>query len=820
LKDIDPEFRNWSVNKFSNMFKITIKNIIRNFIKYINISLINLVGLVLAFTVFIFIGHYVLYENSFDKFWSGNEQIYRVSRLSTQNGEIVYDGVKSPRGIYFAKDEIPEAKACGYAYFESCQIRKKPNTLFEQNVLWVSYGFQEVFDFEMKEGVADFKKTHTGIISESKAKALFGDENPIGEIIKVNEGMPIEITGVFKDLPANTHLVADYFISSRTWIDYGWISARGGWGWNGWWTYFKLKKGADPVNLEKKLADLVKVHLPNLEKENRTTTFSLQPLNAIHYDNFKKGDYGKKANKTSLISLFLFGVFVLIIAWINYINLSTALAIKKEKAIGIQKILGAKTAQQIMHVLLDNLMFNILAVIFACILYWLISPFFANSFEIPIRESYLPRKILIGGIIIALSIGVIVSSAYSVLSILHINPIVHKTKIKEGLFQRGLIIAQLSITMMFISMSILIYRQINFIQNYNLGMNINQVLVLSAPTSYNGQVNPTRLENPKFDRFIDFRSSLLSNNLIYSATAVEDLPGTEMRDNSVQYTRPNSDVNISDRFSRMNIDNGFVETFDLELLGGKLLPDTKMRFGQLALINEEALKDLGFSTPQEAVGQIIQRGHRQIEICGVVKNFHYEGLHKTIYPIVMEFNHPTEFGYYPIKISSNNISSVMDYIEETWEKYYPDDPFNCFFQDDFYNLQYQSFKRIAKFNVLFALLSVFISCLGLYGILMFYIARNQKEIGIRKINGASAVNIIYLLNKNIILWFVIAFIIATPLAWYIMQEWLKNFAYRIDISWWIFALSCFLAITIALFTVSWQSWRAAVRNPVEALRHE
>ena len=802
------------------MFSIAIKNAFRSFLKYINISVISLVGLVLAFTVFIFIAQYVLYENSFDKFWTGNQNIYRVSQLSTRNGEIEYDGAKSPRGIYFAKDEFPEAEACGYAFFESCQIRKKPNALFEQKVLWVSYGFQEVFDFKMKSGVADFEKTHTGILSESKAEALFGDEDPIGQIIKVNEGMPIEITGIFKDLPSNTHLEADYFISSRTWIDYGWINAQGGWTWNGWWTYFKLREGADPCEVDNKLADLVKIHLPNLASENRSTTYSLQTLKGVHFDNTKKGDYGKKASKTTLINLLLFGIFVLLVAWINYVNLSTALAIKKEKAIGIHKLIGANARQQMAHVVFENLMFNSFAAVLALGLYWVLSPLFAHTFEIPITQSYIPKGLLVGGILVVLAIGVCISSAYSILSILKINPFVRQTNIKEGSLQRGLIVAQLCITIMFISMSLLIYRQIDFVQQYDLGMELDQILVLSAPTSYNGQENPYRQENPKFDRFKNFRSALLKNPSFKAATAVSELPGLEMRGTNVRYTRPNAGTEITNRLSLIGVDNGFIETFGLTLLSGKLLPDSKARFLQLALINEVALKNLGFASPDEAVGQIIQRGRRQIEIYGVVKNFHFEGLQKRIYPMVMEFAHPTEFGYYPIKVNTRNVSSVMVFLEKTWNTYYPNDPYNCFFQDEYYDRQYKSFQRMAKFNIVFALLSVFISCLGLYGIILFYIERRRKEIGIRKVNGAPVAHIMYRLNKNIFLWFSIAMLMSIPLGIYLMQCWLENFAYRTVIHWWIFALSGIMALGIALLTVSWQSWKAAVRNPIESLRYE
>jgi putative ABC transport system permease protein len=802
------------------MLKITLLHIYRSFKKYLSISAINLVGLILAFVVFIFIGQYLIYEYSFDKFWSGQEQIYRINRVNSKNGEITYDGAKTPRGIYFAKDQMPELEACGYAIHESCQIRREPHTLFEQNVLWVSYQFQDVFDFEMKVGVADFEKSHTGIISENKAKVIFGKEDPIGKIIKVNEGMPIEITGVFKNLPANTHLVADYFISSRTWIDYGWISKNGGWGWKGWWTYVKLKKTSKPKDVERKLADLVKVHIPNLEKENKKITFSLQALEDIHFDTSKQGDYGKKANKSSIISLLIFGIFVMVVAWINYANLSTALAIKKEKTIGIQKLVGAGRRQQIIYVILDNLFFNLIATIIAWIVYFLLSPFFSNSFDIPLNESYLPKGLIIICFGITICIGLILSSVYSISSILKINPFAQKRVRKESGFQRGLVITQLTITIVFIAMSFAIYRQINFLQQSDLGMKLEKVLVLSAPTSYNGQKNPWRSENPKFDKFKDFRNELLKDSDIKAVTASDELPGNEMRSNDVHYKRNDIESEVNSNFSTMLVDHDYAKTFSLELLAGTPLPDTKYKYGKEVLINEEAMKALYFKSPEEAVNKLIRKYRNPVKISGVVKNFHFEGLQKKVYPIVLEYAHPTEFGYYSIKVNTSKISSVMKKIETIWKLYYPKDPFNCFFQDRYYNQQYESFKRMATFNIIFAFISIFISCLGLYGIIMFFIARKTKEIGVRKVNGASINHIMYMLNLNLFIWVATAFIIATPIAWYAINKWLENFAYKTTLTWWIFVIPGVLALGIALLTISFQSWKAATMNPVKALRYE
>ncbi|MCT4644301.1 MAG: ABC transporter permease [Carboxylicivirga sp.] len=796
------------------MLEITLKNILRSFKRHLSFSIINLVGLVLGFVVFIFIGHYLLYENSFDKFWSGQESIYRINRVNTQNGETVYDGAKTPDGIYYSKDEIPELDACAYVQHESCQVRRKPHALFEQNVLWVSHGFQDVFNFEMKEGVADFEKTHTGIISENKAQVLFGNENPIGQIIKVNEGMPIEITGVFRNLPANTHLVADYFISLRTWVDYGWISEQGGWGWNGWWTYVKLKETCTPEKVEASLTKLVEVHYPKLKNENRTITYNLQPLGDIHFDTSKQGDYGKKANKSSIINLFIFGIFVLIVAWINYANLSTALALKKEKSIGIQKLVGAGKTQQVIYVIIDNLFFNLFAAIVAWILFFILSPVFSNAFDIPLHQSYLPKGVFILSFIVTICVGLLLSSFYSISSILKINTFAQRTVSKESVFQRGLVITQLTITIVFIGMSFAIYRQMNFIQQRDLGMDLDKVLVLSAPTSYNGQENPLRAENPKFDKFKHFKNELLKNTDINAVTASFGLPGSEMRSNDVHYHRTNIKADINARFSTMIVDNGYTSTFGLQLLAGSPLPDSKYKYGQEVLINEEAMKALQFESPEDAVGQLIRRYRNPVMISGVLKNFHFEGLQKKIYPIVLEYGHPTEFGYYSINVNTANVSSVIKDIESVWKQYYPNDPFNCFFQDKFYNQQYESFKRMGTFNIIFAIISIFISCLGLYGIIMFFIARKTKEIGVRKVNGATIAHVMCLLNLNLFIWLGIAFIIATPIAWYAINKWLGNFAYQTDLSWWIFVLAGMVTLSIALLTVSWQSWRAARRNPV------
>lgn len=806
------------------MFKITLNNILRTFLKYINISIINLLGLVIAFTVFIYIGHYVLYERSFDSFWEGEERIYRIANVTTDNGVITYDGAKTPGGIYYEADQIPEVEACGFSFFESNQVKHEPNILFDQKMLWVTDGFQDVFDIEMLEGTPDFARKCTGVISESKAKVLFGDKSPIGEILKVNEGFTIEITGVYKDIQSNTHIEADYFCSWPSWKHYGWITEQVGWGWSGFWTYFKLKEGADPDVVEEKLAALLQTHLPHLKDRNRSIELSLQPLSDIHFDQGKKGDFGKKVDKSLLINLALFGLFILVVAWINYINLSTALAIKKERSIGIQRLVGAEKKHQLAYILLENFLFNLLASLLAWLIFGLTKELFSIAFNVPLSSSFIPKSIILSWYLLVFLVGFVASSFYSSYSILKINPFSRSKSIKEGKFQKALVIVQLCVTITFISMSLFIYRQIKFVQEHNLGMEIDNVVVLSGPTSYNGQLNANGLENQKFDKFYSFRQHLMNHPNIITGSALSDLPGSEMFRNNAFFTRSGVEQDVTKPMGRVEVDNEIIETLGLRLLAGNDFSSSKSNYYKEVVISRKAQEALGFASPQEAVGAIVQtylyRERIDMTIKGVVEDFHFEGLHKELYPIVFTYGHPTEYGYYAFRVNTRNMQNLLSYMRTSWEEFYPEDPFNYFFQDEYYNRQYESDQRMAKFNIIFAAFSVFISCLGLYGIILFYLARKRKEIGIRKVNGAPIADIMLRLNTNIFIWLAIALVISIPLSIYLMHRWLENFAYKTTLSWWIFAVAALLALLIALITVSWQSWKASIRNPIEALRYE
>ncbi len=307
------------------MLKIIFLSAFRSLFRYKQMSIINLLGLILGLTSFLFATHYILYELSFDSFFPQPNNIYRVNMKVEKEGDIVYNGAKTPRALYFAlKREIPELEANGLGYFEKCLVSYENTNYANQDVMWVSEDFEKVFPLTMVEGVADYSKPRTGIISETAAKALYGNEDPVGKIMEVNQGMPIQITGVFKDLPPNTHFSARYFVSVKTWVEMGAIGEQGDWNWNGWWNYIKLRDNSSPKIVEAKINRFVNTYMTFLKDDKRQGEFTLQPLENLHFVQGIDGELGAVSYYSSLINLLVIALVTLFVAWINYVNLSTA----------------------------------------------------------------------------------------------------------------------------------------------------------------------------------------------------------------------------------------------------------------------------------------------------------------------------------------------------------------------------------------------------------------------------------------------------------------------------------------------------------------
>jgi putative ABC transport system permease protein len=799
------------------MLRIHFLSAFRTLRKNRSIALINVGGLTIGLTAFLFIAHYLIYEISFDSFFPGSENVYRVNMDILSGGEKFYHGSKTSRALYFScKKDVPGIEANGDAFYESCLIRYKDAQLAQQRVLWVDEGFEKVFGLRITKGNIDFTRPLTGIIAESKVSGVFGDEDPIGKIMKVNEGMPVEITGVYSDLPSNTHLTADYFISLKTWEQYGWISRNPNWNNGGFWNYIRLKPGVAIKSIEETLTGIVNANTPRRVNERSAKIF-LQPVSDLHYIRGLEGEMGSQTNQKSLIFLLIIALLTILVAWINYVNLSTALSAKRADEIGMRKLIGASGFHIWIQSFIETVILNLIALMFSLILYQALLKAFSAYFEIPLSQAVFPAKYIVWSLSGVSIIGILFSSIYNTLTLTGMNPFSGKKAVRsKRSFQKGMVIVQMALSIIFISTTIVVYKQLSFMKNSDMGINFDRVITLNAPASLNA-------DTARRSRFLSFREDLMQYPEFKSATANSFTPGQSPRYGYTEFVRPDAGIHPNILFFENTGDDGLIETFELNLLAGKGFSPVLSRNRRRVILNERSIKELGFRNPEEAIGKFIYRANRDtipIEIIGVLADFHNEGLQKPIYPMMYNNNYPSEFGYYSVKLNTPDFNKAVKSLKNIWAKHYTSDPMDYFFAEEFFFRQYQSETRFGKFYTLLTILSISISCLGLYGLIMFYLGQKRKEIGLRKINGAEAIEVVVMLIRDIVKWVVIAFVIALPVAFYIMNKWLQNFAYRTELSWWVFALAGIVTLGVALLTVSWQSWKAATRNPVEALRYE
>jgi putative ABC transport system permease protein len=800
------------------MLKLIFLSAFRGLLKYKSITVINLLGLVLGITSFLFIQHYLLFEFSSDGFFPKPGNVYRVNLEIEKAGERIYNGAKTSRGLYDAlKKDIPEVEANGISYFEKCFLKYEKASFANQDVLWVDEGFEKVFPMEMVAGKADYSRPRAGIVSQTMAKALFGNENPIGKIVGINQGMPMEVTGVFKDLPSNSHLNAQVFATIKTWVEMGAISTAGSWRDDSWWNYVRLKKGASAELVAEKINQLSKTHMDFLREDNRKAHFWLQPLSDLHFISGIDGEMGAHTNRTSLYNLIAIALITLIIAWINYANLAMTHSEARSQQIRMRKLIGAANIHLWQQSLAESIILNVSALILSLALYFIFLPAFAGIFSIPIAGAHVPTFymfVLSAGII---TTGILLSSLYHsvALSSIRLIPLARMKKPRGN--KNYFVMVQMALSVVFLTSTIVVFKQISFMKNRNIGIELDNVAILTGPASLNA-------DTAKRARFENFKTELLSNSGFVSATYNANVPGQEPGYGFTELENSSKGISPNVMFYENNASNGFIETYQMKLLAGKDFSTERTQNFRKIIINETSMRQLGIGSALEAIGQKIYRkgmsDRPPLEIIGVVADFHNEGLQKPIYPMLWNNAYPREFGYFAVRMKSQNMQQSIATLKAVWNKHYPVDNFVFTFADEQFNQQYQSESRFGKFYLWLTILSIGIAAMGLYGLILFTFERRTKEISVRKVNGARISEVMLLLNKDFLKWVAIAFVIACPVAWYIMNRWLQNFAYKTELSWWIFALSGFLTLLVALFTVSWQSWRAANRNPVEGLRYE
>jgi putative ABC transport system permease protein len=799
------------------MIRLLFVSAIRSLLKYRHLSVINILGLVAGLTSFLFIVHYLVYEFSYDSFIPHNENVYRVNLKIEKDGNAIYNGAKSPRALYFAiRDEIPEVEANSLAYFEKCLVNFNNTKIANQDFLWVEDGFERVFPLEMIAGIADYSEPGTGIISETSAKSLFGTEDPIGKIIGVNQGMPIKITGVFKDLPSNTHLKARYFASIQTWVEMGAISELGDWHWNGWWNYIRIRDGSRPEHTETKINSFTGLYQSFLNDDNRRAYYSLQPLNELHFISGMEGEMGAVTNYSSLMNLVVIALVTLFIAWINYVNLATAHAQNRSVQIGLRKLIGATKTHLWHQSLVESILLNLVALTISLVIYFSFLEAFAGIFYVPVLQASIPAFHIFVLVLIVIITGILFSSLYQGIILGKIGLPQNKAVLSGSIFKNGLVVVQLSLAIIFLICTSMVFRQISFMKNKELGIELVGVIVCTGPAS-------THEDPLKRHRYENFRSEILDHPDYHSMAFNLYVPGQEPGTGFRELYNPSLGVSPDIQFFYNNAGVGFIDVFQMTLLAGSGFSDDYLQNIDKVIINQAGMIALGFESPEHAIGQRVYRRASSdvpLEIIGVVADFHNEGLQKPIYPMVWHNQYPPEFGYFSLRVGRGNAEEFVARLNEVWNRHYPDDDFDFVFADELFNAQYTSESRFGKFYLWLTVLSIAIASIGLYGLILFFLDKKVKEIGIRKVHGAGVSQIVIMLNLNFVKWVGVAFFVAVPVSWVVMDNWLQNFAYRTTQSPWIFLAAGFSTLCIAIFTTIWQTWRTAKRNPVEALRYE
>ena len=797
------------------MFENYLKIAIRNLIKYKKYSLINISGLAIGLASVMLILLWVQDELSFDKFHTNSEQIYLSVR--SENGD---PSVVTPIQLaQTLKSEIPEVlNATAYISFKeavNCYLQYEDKGFTETFAL-IDSEFFNVFSFEILSGdiQSSFTNLNSLILTEKMAQKYFGTSDAVGKSLQLTilgHTNNITVTGILKNLPKNTHIKQDIFLNRKMMIEI--LKQAGINDWESWGnrpatTYIQIQKNTDISQLEPKLTKCEQSHLPNYDLKN--LSYSLLPLEDIHLHGNQINDLHATGDIRNIYIFSIIAFVILLIACMNYINLSNALMLRRKKEIGIQKIVGAKQIQLLLQYLGESFIVTIIAMGFSIVLSQLSLPLLnqisSKSLSIPYTD---PKFLLMLFVLIIISsflTGIspaVMMSSFQPVDILKGK---FKTGGKKFSFGKAMIIFQFTLSIIIIINTVLVFNQLNFMLNGDLGFDKENIICLKAQ----GDVQT---------RYDAFKSQILKNPNIQSVTRNEPM--------SIHSIGATEGINWPGKTDNFNIkmihcDIDYDKTYNVEMADGRFYSEKYPLDRKNAyVLNEAAVKEMGLESP---IGNPLNVWNREGTIVGIVKDFHYFPFHHKIDPLIMRIPDPQEESLYyrefSIRVQSHSISSTLDFLKAQWKVYYPTEKFDYYFFDDSLNTNYQAEQRMGTIFKYFSILAIFIACIGLYGLTAFTIEQKTKDIGVYKVLGATVPNIIFLLIKNYFWLIVVANIFAWSIAWYTMDKWLQNFAYRIDLTIWPFLISGLAALAIALLTVSWQALRAARSNPIEALKYE
>lgn len=803
---------------FRNYFKTAWRNIRKNKL----FSFINILGLSIGIATCFIIMLYVQDELNYDRFNKNANNIARVIFKADINGGKINESVCMPPVAGVMKKDFPQVQDATRIQDQgSSKIIYKNKVFKDDQFANVDANFFSIFTLPMIKGDAKtaLLQPHTVVMTQSTAEKYFGNEDAIGKtiIVTADDNRPYVVTGIIKDIPVNSHFHFDIFGSMKS----NERASEDTWMSGGFHTYLLLKPGTDIKQMETGFPAMVKTYMgPAIQQamglslndfitKGNSLGFALQPLTDIHLNSTTTTEFEPGGNATYV---YIFGgvaLFMLIVACINFINLSTASASKRAKEVGVRKVAGSSKTQLVKQFLSESVMIAVFALLFAFVLVEIALPLFNN---ISGKQLSFDAKPIIAFIGLGLMVG-IVAGIYPAFYLSSFKPIaVLKGKLtsnnKSFGLRSSLVIFQFFISVALIIGTIVVYQQMKFIQQKDLGFNKEQIITI--PNSYVLGKNEQA-----------FKQQMLRDSRIINATTSWYKPaGPSNYNNALAYPQGNDNLIVNG--VDYHVDENYIPTLGMKMISGRNFSPQFTTDSFAIILNETAVKSFGWNT-SAAIGKTIIRQNSDrgrnvpYHVIGVVKNFNFKSLHEAISPLLMSLNPE---GGLIFKIKTTDVSGLLSTMKKQWDAYNTDEPFTYAFMDDLYNKTYAAEQTTGTILNIFSLLTIFVACLGLFGLATYTAEQRTKEIGIRKVLGASVMQVTQMLSKEFLKLVLIASLIAFPAAWWAMNKWLQIFAYRININWWIFIVAGFAALLIALLTVSFQAIKAAIANPVKSLRTE
>ncbi|MCG3120602.1 MAG: hypothetical protein ALAOOOJD_03370 [bacterium] len=740
------------------------------------------------------------------------------------DAETFDQAVTAPPMAEALQQDYPEVENAVRLDMNDCIVRYGEKQFLEDGVLFTDQSFFEMFDYRLSTGDMNtaLLEPYSLVLTESLARKYFGAENPVGKIMTLfhydpsGTGAPYKITGVMPDPPQNAHFMFNMLGSFNTFetANPGARTSEWRYFWNGFYTYVLLKAGADPKAFEQKLPDYAERYLGEKSRELKMFyTFSLQPLADIHLHSRLRYEIHATSSMSTVYIFATVGLFILLIACINYMNLTTARSLSRAKEVGVKKVLGAVKPQLIRQFLVESTLVAAIALGLSFIFMELLQPFFFDLTGKKI-EPFFSNELLVSLFGTTVLVGLL-SGLYPAFFIAMFRP----AQVLKGAFKssgagialrKGLVVVQFAIAIILLVGIGVVKSQMDFIHNKDLGFNKEELLVLDV----NGFAEVQNGIQP-------FRDELVSQPSIMGVTISRGLIVGGLSNSHVE-TVDGSGKAVSTSIYQHQVGYDYLDVYGMKLVAGRNFSpqapgDTA---GSVYIVNEAAVRVLGWGDPQQALGKPFRAGNPAGTVIGVVQDFHFTTLQERIEPVALSPTSPNRFSRISVRLNTTQIAATIEFIEQAWRKHFPKALLQYSFFDERLERQYQAEKLFGKIFTVFVVLSLAIAGLGLFGLAAYAAEQRTKEIGIRKVLGASVANVIGLLSKDFVKLVLLANAFAWPIGWYAMNEWLQNFAYRIDLAWWIFALSGGLALLIALLTISAQALKAALSNPVEALRYE